>query len=120
MTAITSSQLELLRAKLALAIGPLDVNPFYSEIKAARPNALDEPWSNDMSGPHKHVGKVLSRRGPDNKGLISPTPVFDNKDFVLFEVDNERQASNLARCCPPIDAGENIKLYRMRSAPHSS
>ena len=118
MTAITSSQLELLRAKLALAIGPLDVNPFYSEVKANRPNALDEPWSNDMSGPHKHVGKVLPYRGPDNNGLISPMAVFNNKDLVLFEVENEQQASSLARCCPPIDAGENIKLYRMRSAPH--
>ena len=60
MSAPTSPQLELLRAKLALAIGPVEVNLAYHEVKAARPDALDEPWSNDVSGPHKYVGKLLS------------------------------------------------------------
>lgn len=56
---VSTAQLELLRAKLALAIGDLDVNLFYDDIKATRPNALDEPWSSDMSGPHKHIGTLL-------------------------------------------------------------
>lgn len=60
MSSTTSPQLELLRAKLALAIGPLDVNLAYREVMDARPNALDEPWSTDMSGPHKLVGMVCS------------------------------------------------------------
>ena len=55
--AATTSQLELLRAKLALAIGPLDVNLAYPHVKATRPDALDEPWSADMSGPFKYIGK---------------------------------------------------------------
>lgn len=60
MSATTPPELELLRAKLSLAIGPIEMNLVYDEIKAARPNALDEPWSNDMSGPHKYVGKLFS------------------------------------------------------------
>ena len=60
MSATTSPQLELLRAKLALAIGDIECNLAYYEIRANRPNALDEPWSNDMSEPYKHVGKPLS------------------------------------------------------------
>lgn len=52
--------LESLRAKLALAIGDIECNLAYNEIKVARPDALDEPWSNDMSGPYKHIGKPIS------------------------------------------------------------
>ncbi|KAF6233148.1 hypothetical protein HO173_008692 [Letharia columbiana] len=92
MAQIASPKLELLRAKLALAIGPVEINLAYDEVKAARPDALDEPWSKDMSGPHHHV-------------------VFNNKAFVLSEVANEQLASGMARGCPSIDAGENIKLY---------
>lgn len=62
MSATTSPQLELLRAKLALAIGPIECNLAYDEIRATRPNALDEPWSDDMSGPHKYVGKLVASR----------------------------------------------------------
>lgn len=58
MSSATSPQLELLRAKLALAIGPLDVNLAYHEVKASRPDALSEPWSTDMSGPYKSVGEL--------------------------------------------------------------
>lgn len=42
--------------------------------------------------------------------------VFDNKAFVLSEVANEQLASSIVRNCPPIDVGENIKLYCM--TPH--
>lgn len=69
MSATTSPQLKLLRAKLALAIGPVEINLAYNEVKAVRPNALDEPWSNDMSGPHKHVGKLLSHYSLDSQRL---------------------------------------------------
>lgn len=37
--------------------------------------------------------------------------VFNNKTFMLYEVADEQLASSMARGCPPIDAGENIKLY---------
>lgn len=113
MAQIASPKLELLRAKLALAIGPVEINLAYDEVKAARPNALDEPWSEDMSGPHHHVGKLLSHHSLNNWGLTSLMLVFNNKAFVLSEVANEQLASGMARGCPSIDAGENIKLYRM-------
>lgn len=71
MSPATSPQLELLRAKLALAIGDIECNLAYNEIRAARPNALDEPWSNDMSGPHKHIGKLLSSCDLEDVRLIS-------------------------------------------------
>ena len=58
MASATSPQLALLRAKLALAIGPVDLNLAYHEVKANRPDALNEPWSTDMSGPHKLVGEL--------------------------------------------------------------
>ncbi|KAL9134810.1 MAG: hypothetical protein Q9175_004004 [Cornicularia normoerica] len=82
MSITSSSQLELLRAKLALAIGPIEINLVYDEVKAAHPNALNEPWSSDMSGPHKHI-------------------VFNNKTFVLSEVADEQLASALARVNDP-------------------
>lgn len=116
MAATASPKLDLLRAKLALAIGPIEVNLAYDEVKAAHANALDEPWSKDMSGPHKHVGKLFSPAMISTaEGLISPMPVFNNKTFVLSEVANEQLASGIARGCPAIDAGENIKLYRMHT-----
>ena len=118
MSSTTSAQLELLRAKLALAIGPLDVNLAYYEVKAARPDALSEPWSTDMSEPHKLVGKsLLSVYGLDNRKLITHVLVFNNKTFVLLEVADEQLASSMARGCPPIDAGENIKLYCTNAQP---
>ena len=55
-TSQTSPQFSLLRAKLALAIGPIEVNLAYDEVKAERPGALDEPWSGDMSGGVRYVG----------------------------------------------------------------
>ena len=45
--------------KLALAIGHLEVNIAYNEVEATYPGALDEPWSDDMSGPYKHVGRLF-------------------------------------------------------------
>ena len=45
----------LLWCKLALIAGR-DCCPIYDDIKAHRPNALEEPWSTDMSAPYKFVG----------------------------------------------------------------
>ena len=118
MSSTTSAQLELLRAKLALAIGPLDVNLAYHEVNAARPDALNEPWSTDMSGPHKLVGKTLpSVLDLDNRRLISYVLVFNNRTFMLLEVADEQLASSMVRGCPPIDVGENIKLYCTNAQP---
>lgn len=45
----------LLRRKLALVVGRKEC-PVYDNVKAEHPNALEEPWSADMSGPYKYVG----------------------------------------------------------------
>lgn len=120
MSSATSPQLELLRAKLALAIGPLDVNLAYHEVKASRPDALSEPWSTDMSGPHKLVGELaLLTPELDKSKLIRCILVFNNKAFTLIEVPAEQLAFCMARGCPPIDAGENIKLYCTNEFPTS-
>lgn len=55
-------KITLLRCKLALLIGP-DECPEYDTIKAQRPQALEEPWSDDMSGPIKHVGTHIEPSG---------------------------------------------------------
>lgn len=39
--------------------------------------------------------------------------MFNNKTFVLEEVANGQLAFAMAHGSPPIDAGENIKLYCM-------
>ena len=51
-------KITLLRQKLALLIGREDC-PVYDTINAQNPRALEEPWSLDMSGPQKYVGKEL-------------------------------------------------------------
>lgn len=60
MSLITRRQLDLLRAKIALAMGPSEHNMAYYEFKYVYPDALKEPWSTDMSGPYKYAGKCLS------------------------------------------------------------
>ena len=60
MSLTTRRQLDLLRAKIALAMGPSEHNMAYHELKYAYPDALDEPWSTDMSGPYKYAGNFLS------------------------------------------------------------
>lgn len=48
-------EIALLRQKLALVIGRENC-PVYDAINAPHPQALEEPWSEDMDRPHKHVG----------------------------------------------------------------
>lgn len=57
-------KITLLRSKLALLIGREDC-AVYDTIKAQHPHALEEPWSSDMSGHHKHVGTQSVPDGQD-------------------------------------------------------
>ena len=114
---VSTPQLNLLRAKLALAIGPLDVNLAYHEVKATRPYALNEPWSPDMSEPHKYIGKYFLSPLPCGERIDSETDlgeiraVFDNKAFTLTEVESAEVALGQVNRAPAIDAGEGVKLF---------
>lgn len=55
-------KIALLRHKLALLMGP-ECCPLYDTIKAEHPQALEEAWSTDMSGKHKHVGTQCTPSG---------------------------------------------------------
>lgn len=81
----------LLRRKLALVVGRKEC-PVYDNVKAEHPNALEEPWSADMSGPYKYV-------------------VFNNKTFEMYQVRKETKAYGMSFQILQIDCGENIKLY---------
>lgn len=60
MSLTTHRQLDLLRSKISLAMGPSEHNMAYHEVKSVHPDALAKPWSTDMSGPYNYAGKFLS------------------------------------------------------------
>ncbi|KAF6230562.1 hypothetical protein HO173_011099 [Letharia columbiana] len=84
-------KITLLRSKLALLMGREEC-PVYDSIKAQHPHALEEPWSEDMSGPHKRV-------------------VFNNKTFAMHQVLTQEEAYKCTFQPHAINCGENIKLH---------
>ena len=55
-------KLILLQHKLALLVGPAEC-PMYNTISVIHPNALEEPWSSDMSGTEIYVGTQVLPNG---------------------------------------------------------
>lgn len=59
MEYIMDPKVLLLQHKLALVMGP-EHCPIYDTINAVHPNALEEPWLDDMSGPsYKFISKHI-------------------------------------------------------------
>lgn len=109
-------KITLLRSKLALLMGREEC-PVYDSIKAQHPHALEEPWSEDMSGPHKRVGRWIAAIGRSavlrtSNSLTYEAIVFNNKTFAMHQVLTQEEAYKRTFQPHAINCGENIKLHR--------